>query len=242
MMTPQLQEALAWVNGMRSGPLGSSKLDELPKGVPGHTRECVIARALKMGIAGLPDVQVNNGTHLIQVHCGPTIQGNNPNSVQKMIKRFDGGALPELIDYESYRKMDPNGSLHLQVKNMAKPFDTLLPTLAKHYPELDLNPGSMVEVAESFATMSHVVTVKNPGQCPKAVHLTATMLAHMQKRMEDEMWMAIHPPMVYDAGKLHALSALKPAPVSQYYAPDWANMMKTPEAPVTAPSEELAVV
>ena len=44
--------------------------------------------------------------------------------------------------------------------------------------------------------------------------------------------------MVYDAGKL---TPLKPAE-SLYYAPDWAKMMKTPEAPVMVPIEEPAIV
>ena len=98
-----------------------------------------------------------------------------------------------------------------------------------------------------------MVTVKNPGECPKSLQLTATMVRQMQKVMEEEMLKAIYPPMLVEAGKLVPLtpgSIIKmwdpveftPAP-SHYYAPDWAQMMQqTPEAPVKAPSEELAVV
>ena len=254
MMTPQLQEALDWVNNMRTGPLQGPPIDELPKGVPGHTLECVFARALKLGIMPALTVQVNNASHMVHVEGGQArIQGQNPRVVRKMIEQFDAGNLRHLIDYEAYRKLSPSGAPMHAAQAMAKPFDKLLPQLAQFCPELKLSHHSQVDVSQSFDTMMSVVTVKNPGECPQAVQLTATMVQHMQKLMEQEMQKAMYPPMVYDAGKLEALKPgsiiqmwepveFKPAK-SFYYAPDWANMMKqTPEAPVKAPSEELAVV
>ncbi len=251
MMTPQLQEALEWVNHLRTGPLGSPPMDELPKGVPGHTKECVIARALKLGILGNVDVLVNNATHMVQVQSGPLLQGSNPSVVQEMIRQFDAGELRHLIDFDTFNRMNPHG--HQVHQALAKPFDKLLPKLAQFYPELQLTPHSTVEVAQTFDSQLHVVTVKNPGECPKAVELTATMVAHMQKHLEQEMEKMLYPPMLVVSGKLEPLKYtpgnLMPITASevvqlksQYYAPDWANMMKTPEAPVMAPIEEPAVV
>lgn len=235
MMTPQLQEALEWVNHMRTGPLRARPLDELPKGVPGHTAECVIARALKLGVIGVNDVKVNNADHMVHIERGPLIHGSNPEAVRQLIREFDTGNLRHLIDYDTFNKMNPHG--HMVHQSMAKPFDKLLPKLAQFYPELHVNPHSIIEVSQSFDSMMHVVTVKNPGECPKAVELTATMVHQMQKHMEEEMQKAMSPPMWVSAGKL------TPMQKSVYYAPDWANMMKqTPEAPVKAPSEELTVV
>ena len=205
MMTPQLQEALDWVNHLRAGPLRTGPLDELPKGVPGHTAECVIARALKMGIVGEVDVKVNNADHLVHVVSGPRIEGGNPEAVRNMIRQFDAGELRHLIDYDTFNKMNPHG--HMVHQALAKPFDKLLPKLAQFYPELQLNPHSEVEVSQSFDMDVHVVTVKNPGECPKAVQLTATMVHQMQKHFEQEMEKAMCPPMVYDAGKLEALKS-----------------------------------
>ncbi len=255
MMTPQLQEALEWVNQMRTGPLQGPPIDELPKGVPGHTLECVFSRALRMGIMPALKVQMNNASHMVHVVDGPAlIQGSNPSAVRKMIEQFDHGNLRELIDYEAYRKLDRSGGVAAS-QAMAKPFDKLLPKLAQFYPELHLKPNSHVEVSESLAEMSHTVTVTNPGECPKAVHLTAHMVHQMQKLMEEEMQKAMYPPvLVYHPGNMdfkpgqliHELKPMMftalPQP-SQYYAPDWAKMMQqTPEAPVKAPSEELTVV
>ena len=251
MMTPQLQEALEWVNHLRTGPLDGLPLGELPKGVPGHTKECVIARALKMGIVGDVDVLVNTSTHMVRIQRGPLVQGSNPSVVREVIEQFDAGNMRDLIDYDTYRRMDPNGN-HMAQLNVAKPFDKLLPKLAQFCPELKMTQHSHVEVSQSFDTMMSVVTVKNPGECPKSLQLTATMVQHMQKMLEQEMEKALYPPMVYDAGKLSPLKPgsiinmwepveFKPAP-TQYYAPDWAKMMQTPEAPVMAPKEELAVV
>jgi hypothetical protein len=254
MMTPQLEEALEWVNHMRTGPLQGPPIDELPKGVPGHTLECVFARALKLGIMPALKVQVNNASHMIHVEGGQAlIQGGNPSAVRKMIEQFDAGNLRHLIDYEAYRKLSPSGGSIVAAQALAKPFDKLMPQLAKFCPELKLSHHSHVEVSQSFDTQLHVVTVKNPGECPQSLELTATMVRHMQKVMEEEMQKALYPPMVYDAGKLEAL---KPGSIikmwdpveftpakSLYYAPDWAKMMQqTPEAPVKAPSEELTVV
>lgn len=265
MMTPQLQEALEWVNHMRTGPLHGPPIDELPTGVPGHTLECVFARALRMGIMPALKVQFNNASHMIHVEGGQAlIQGSNPSRVRKVIEQFDAGEFRHLIDYEAYRKLSPSG-VHMTPKflahqamahqAMAKPFDKLLPKLAQFYPELHLKPNSHVEVSESLAEMSHTVTVTNPGECPKAVHLTAHMVHQMQKLMEEEMMKAMHPPMlVYNPGNMNfkpgdLIHEMKPEMFtalpqpSQYYAPDWAKMMQqTPEAPVKAPSEELAVV
>ena len=254
MMTPQLQEALEWVNHMRTGPLHGPPIDELPTGVPGHTLECVFARALRLGIMPALKVQFNNASHMIHVEGGQAlIQGSNPSRVRKVIEQFDAGALTGLIDYESYRKLSPSGAPMLAQQALAKPFDKLLPQLAQFCPELKLSHHSQVEVSQSFDTQLHVVTVKNPGECPKSLQLTATMVRQMQKVMEEEMLKAIYPPMLVEAGKLVPLtpgSIIKmwdpveftPAP-SHYYAPDWAKMMQqTPEAPVKAPSEELAVV
>ncbi len=252
MMTPELQEALAWVNHMRTGPLHGDSLDELPKGVPGHTLECVFARALRMGIMPALKVQVNNASHMVHVEGGQAmIQGGNPHVVREVIRQFDAGEMRHLIDYDTFRKMDPHGSL--SQLNVAKPFDKLMPQLAKFCPELKMTQHSQVEVSQSFDTMMHVVTVKNPGECPQSLQLTATMVQHMQKVFEEEMQKALYPPMVYDAGKL---TPLKPGSIikvwdpvefakpmkTQYYAPDWAKMMQTPEAPVMAPIEELTVV
>lgn len=258
MMTPELQEALEWVNHMRTGPLHGPPIDELPTGVPGHTLECVFARALKLGIMPALKVQVNNASHMVHVEgCGQAlIQGSNPSAIRKMIEQFDAGDLRHLIDYEAYRKLSPSGApmAPLAQQAMAKPFDKLMPQLGKFFPELHLKPSSHVEVSQSFDTQLHVVTVKNPGECPQAVQLTATMVSHMlkvmegevQKVFEEEMMKALHPPMIVEAGKLVPLSFMPGSIMpmhSQYYAPDWANMMKqTPEAPVKAPSEELAVV
>lgn len=246
MMTPQLQEALEWVNHVREGPLGGLPLGELPKGVPGHTKECVIARALKMGLVGDVDVLVNTSTHMVRIQRGPLVQGGNPHAVRKVIEQFDAGDLKHLIDYDTYRKMDPHGNL--SQLNVAKPFDKLMPQLAKFYPELKFSHHSQVKVSQSFDSQMHVVTVKNPGECPKAVELTATMVMHMQKVFEDQMQKQLYPPMMIGpAGQLTPLPSVwdpvefKPAK-SQYYAPDWAKMMQTPEAPVMAPTEELAVV
>lgn len=255
MMTPQLQEALEWVNHMRTGPLQGPPIDELPTGVPGHTLECVFARALRMGIMPALKVQVNNASHMVHVEGGQAlIQGSNPSAVRKMIEEFDAGKFQHLIDYESYRKMDVRGGpiAPLAQQALAKPFDKLLPQLGKFFPELHLKPSSQVEVSQSFDTQMHVVTVKNPGECPNAVQLTATMVQHMQKVFEEEMMKAMYPPMLYHPGSMDFKpgSIIKmwdpveftPAP-SHYYAPDWAQMMQqTPEAPVKAPSEELAVV
>lgn len=253
MMTPQLQEALEWVNHMRTGPLQGPPIDELPKGVPGHTLECVFARALKLGIMPALTVQVNNANHIVTIESGQKlIEGQNPSAVRKMIEQFDHGNLRDLIDYESYRKMDAKGGPILAAQAMAKPFDKLLPKLAQFYPELHLKPDSHVEVSESLAEMSHTVTVTNPGECPKAVHLTAHMVHQMQRLFEEEMQKALFPPMMVQAGKLTPLPFMpnvwdpvefKPAKPTHYYAPDWAKMMQqTPEAPVKAPSEELSVV
>lgn len=253
MMTPQLQEALEWVNHMRTGPLQGPPIDELPKGVPGHTQECVFARALRMGIMPALKVQMNNASHMVHVVDGQAlIQGGNPSAVRKVIEQFDHGNLRDLIDYDAYRKLDRSGGAIHAAQAMAKPFDKLLPQVAKFCPELQLTPSSHVEVTQSFDTLMHVVTVKNPGECPQAVQLTATMVQHMQKAMEEEMQKAMFPPMMVAAGKLVPLPFMpnvwdpvefhKPAK-SQYYAPDWAKMMQqTPEAPVKAPSEELSVV
>ncbi len=250
MMTPQLQEALEWVNHLRTGPLQGPPIDELPKGVPGHTKECVIARALKLGIVGDLDVLVNTTTHMVRIQRGPLVQGSNPHVVRKVIEQFDAGDMRHLIDYDTFNRMNPHG--YQVQQSIAKPFDKLLPQLAKFCPELKMTQHSHVEVSQSFDTMMNVVTVKNPGECPKSLQLTATMVQHMQKVFEEQAWKALHPPMVYDAGKLEALKPgsiikawdpveFKPAP-SQYYAPDWAKMMQTPEAPVMAPIEEPAVV
>lgn len=252
MMTPQLQEALEWVNHLRTGPLNSPPMDELPKGVPGHTKECVIARALKLGILGNVDVLVNNATHMVQVQSGPLLQGSNPSVVQEMIRQFDAGELRHLIDFDTFNRMNPHG--HQVHQALAKPFDKLLPKLAQFYPELQLTPHSQVEVSQTFDSQLHVVTVKNPGECPKAVELTATMVQHMQKHLEQEMEKAMCPPiLVYNPGNMDfkpgsiikemqpMMFTALPQP-SQYYAPDWAKMMKTPEAPVMVPIEEPAVV
>jgi len=63
---------------------------------------------------------------------------------------------------------------------------------------------------------------------------------------EQEMQKVAFPPLMYNPGELN----LKPGSImpitatevkqlqSQYYAPDWAKMMKTPEAPVMVPIEE----
>ncbi len=256
MMTPELQEALEWVNHMRTGPLHGPPIDELPTGVPGHTLECVFARALRMGIMPALKVQMNNASHMVHVVDGQAvIQGGNPSRVRKVIESFDAGNLRDLIDYEAYRKMDVRGGPIHAAQAMAKPFDKLMPQLSKFCPELHLNPHSQVEVSQSFDTMMHVVTVKNPGECPKSLQLTATMVRHMQKVFEQELEKAIYPPMLVENGKLVPLkpgSIIKmwdpveftPVPQpTQYYAPDWAKMMQqTPEAPVKAPIEELAVV
>lgn len=249
MMTPQLQEALDWVNHLRTGPLQTGSLDELPKGVPGHTKECVIARALKMGVVGVLDVKVNNADHMVHIEHGPLIHGGNPEAVREMIRQFDAGGLRHLIDYDTFNQMNPHG--HMVHQALAKPFDKLLPKLSQFYPELQLTPHSEVEVSQSFDQNVHVVTVKNPGECPKAVQLTATMVQQMQKHFEQEMEKAMYPPMLVMNGKLEPLKftpggmwdpvEFKPAK-SQYYAPDWANMMKTPEAPVMVPIEEPTVV
>ena len=179
-------------NHRRTGPLQGPPLGELPKGVPGHTKECVIARALKMGIVGDVDVLANTSTHMVRIQCGPLVQGSNPHVVRKVIEQFDAGEIRYLIDYDTYRRMDPHGNL--SQLNVAKPFDSILPKLAKFYPELQLKPSSQVEVSQSFDTQMHVVTVKNPGECPNSVQLTATMVRQMQKHLEEEMEKAMCPP------------------------------------------------
>ena len=258
MMTPQLQEALEWVNHMRTGPLRGPPIDELPKGVPGHTQECVIARALRMGITRVDEVRINSGSHVVVIKHQPSVEGPNPRPVQRVIQQFDAGNLLDLIDYEAYRKLDPSGApkmpQYLAHQSLAKPFDKLMPKLAQFCPELHLKPSSHVEVSQSFDSMMHVVTVKNPGECPKSMQLTATMVQHMQKALEEEMQKAMCPPiLVYNPGNMNfkpgsIIQEMEPmmftalSQPSQYYAPDWANMMKTPEAPVMVPIEEPAVV
>ncbi len=260
MMTPELQEALDWVNHVRTGPLQTGPLDELPKGVPGHTAECVIARALKMGIMDVKGVSVQTDHHTFEAARLPMVQGRNPDVVRRMIRKFDAGSIRHLIDYESFKSMNSQGYMQhnmagaLTQQAMAKPFDKLLPKLAQFYPELQLTPHSEIEVTQSFDSMLHVVTVKNPGECPKAVELTATMVHQMQKHLEQEMEKAMYPPMLVMDGKLEPLKYtpgnLMPITASEvvqlkksmYYAPDWANMMKTPEAPVMVPIEEPTVV
>lgn len=262
MMTPELQEALDWVNHERTGPLRAAPLDELPKGVPGHTAECVIARALKMGIAKVQGVSIQTDTHMFQATGLPMLQGRNPDAVRSMIRKFDAGGIRHLIDYESFKAMNSQGfAMHNMAgvqQSMAKPFNKLLPKLAQFYPELHVNPHSTIEVSQSFDSMMHVVTVKNPGECPKAVELTATMVHQMQKHMEEEMQKVAFPPLHYHPGNLKMepggiIHSWEPTPMpitatevkqlkSMYYAPDWANMMKSPEAPVMVPIEEPAVV
>jgi hypothetical protein len=201
-----------------------------------------------MGIAKVEGVSIQTGTHMFQATGLPLLQGSNPDAVRSMIRKFDSGGIPHLIDYESYRKMDPHGGMMLAAKAVAKPFDKLLPTIAAHFPDLELNPHSSIEVSQSFAKMDHVLTVKNPGECPKAVHLTATMVHQMQKHLEQKMEKAMHSPLHYHPGNMQLkpgglIQSWEPTPEvmplkSMYYAPDWANMMKTPEAPVMVPIEE----
>lgn len=87
------QEVLAWVNQVRAERGIGEPLTELPKGVPGQARCCVIAKAIghcEVGPSSMP-------------RCGYIIYDSDdaldylPDDVNKFALDFDVGRYPELV-------------------------------------------------------------------------------------------------------------------------------------------------
>lgn len=100
------QPTLSWVNWIR-GQIGGDYLPELPKGIPGSSKHCVIARAITMGVEGVAGVNVSGGVELV---CEPGryscarpryVREEATKEVKAFIKAFDHGELPHLIDPRS---------------------------------------------------------------------------------------------------------------------------------------------
>lgn len=104
------QTTLSWVNWIR-GRVGGDYLSELPKGVPGSSRHCVVARAITMGVRGVAEVNVSGGG--VELICEPDrhrfdpydrpryVKERAPAEVGEFVKLFDNGELPHLVDPQS---------------------------------------------------------------------------------------------------------------------------------------------
>lgn len=94
------ERMLAAVNEFRTNELGLPRLDDLPKGVPGHSGLCPVARALISGTDKY-EVRVDHGSATVyrkRLHFGRNKWSTNweddPNP-RLWINSFDAGNYPE---------------------------------------------------------------------------------------------------------------------------------------------------
>jgi len=87
-----IAETLAWVNEERQR-YGRPALDEMPKGLVDHSRECPVARALE-----------DEGNSVISDPLGVAyylkdrfVRVDYPDAVVFFVRRFDRGEIPEMI-------------------------------------------------------------------------------------------------------------------------------------------------
>lgn len=217
-MTPDaaretLNEALYWVNNLRHD-MGASPLSDWPKSIPGSEYDCLLARAIK-----------HENRHLIRVRIGCSsyhVEWLPPLRPRRTMcsTRWAESGDPISVSTEAPRREALERELPHACKRVVHMFDNgdLPQYIAREETDRRNKAATPKHLqGKPIAMLTDPVHLDKP--------LTATEIGEMWKSMAHQI---LPPPP--------ALAALKPA--STYFAPDWASMLKTPEAPVKVLEEE----
>lgn len=213
-MTPDvrreyLHEALGWVNHVRHS-MGARPIPDWPKAIPGSERDCLLARAIKQDNQACHRVRI--GSNHYEVEYLPPLRPRHEMCSTRWAESGD----PISVSAVMPRMQGDQGQLPYPCGKVVRMFDN--GELPQYISDEETKRRNMA------ATPPHLHT---PVHLDKP--LTATEIGKMWESMKYQVF---SPPT--------ALAALCPAPPMPelYKAPDWASMLKTPEAPVKAPTEE----
>lgn len=128
MIPPELQEVLSWANMVRVQTLHMEPIDTLPKGIPGNSQHCCIARCWQVQeertlreahfhgkpLVRVGRVQVSSSGSRVEIAWAryptdpprfETKHIDHPFIIGKFIEAFDNSEYPELIDCVNVKPM-----------------------------------------------------------------------------------------------------------------------------------------